>query len=145
MVISFDLDDLLIPGTKKFDTESQNLFQKITGVEKIRKGTIALFRELRERGHSIYIYTSSYRKQSSINFIFKSHGIPVDFAINRQIHNKELKERKNISSKLPSAFGIDLHIDDSDGVAIEGERFNFRIIIIKEDDCNWIKSILNKI
>ena len=37
MIISFDLDDTLIPGTKTFETEDQNLIQKLTGIERIRK------------------------------------------------------------------------------------------------------------
>lgn len=40
MTISFDLDDTLIPGRKRFKTERQSLFQKLVGYEKIRLGTI---------------------------------------------------------------------------------------------------------
>lgn len=61
MIITFDLDVTLIPGTKQFETEKQNIFQQLTGQEKIRLGTLILFKELRKRGHSICIYTTSLR------------------------------------------------------------------------------------
>ncbi|HYF68985.1 MAG TPA: HAD family hydrolase [Ohtaekwangia sp.] len=142
MIISFDLDDTLIPGTKQFDTEQQNLIQKLTGIEKIRKGTIGLFKELRSRGHSIYIYTTSLRPTFKANLTFRSYGIPVDRIINQQCHDRELKENKTRCSKFPPAFGIDIHVDDSPGLKIEGERFNFRTIIISEGDLTWTDKVL---
>jgi FMN phosphatase YigB (HAD superfamily) len=112
MIISFDLDDTLIPGTKTFDTEDQNLIQKLTGIERIRKGTIELFKELRSRGHNIYIYTTSFRPTIKAKLMFLS-GIPVDRVINQPCHDRELKENKTRCSKFPPAFGIDVHVDDS--------------------------------
>ncbi|MBO9699742.1 MAG: hypothetical protein J7604_05985 [Sporocytophaga sp.] len=84
MTISFDLDDTLIPGTKLFETEKRNIFQTLTGQEKIRLGTIALFKELRTRGHTICIYTTSLRSIAGIKLMFYSYGIPVDKIINQQ-------------------------------------------------------------
>ena len=77
MTISFDLDDTLIPGTKTFETEEQNSMQKLTGIERIRKGTIELFKELRSRGHKIYIYTTSFRPRLKAKLTFLSYGIPL--------------------------------------------------------------------
>ena len=145
MIISFDLDDTLIPGTKTFDTEKQNLIQKLTGTEKIRKGTIELFKELRSRGHKIYIYTTSFRPTLKAKLTFLSYGIPVDKVINQQSHDRELKENKTRCSKFPPAFGIDIHIDDSPGLKIEGDKFNFRTIIIEEKDLTWTDKILKSV
>ena len=145
MIISFDLDDTLIPGTKTFDTEKQNLIQKLTGIEKIRMGTIELFKELRSRGHNIYIYTTSFRPILKAKLTFLSYGIPVDKVINQQCHDRELKENKTRCSKFPPAFGIDIHIDDSPGLKIEGDKFNFRTIIIEEKDLTWTDKILNSV
>jgi len=142
MVISFDLDDTLIPGTRSFKTEDRNLFQRFAGIEEIRKGTIGLFKDLRSRGHSVYIYTTSFRSSFKLQLTFYSYGIPVDKVINQQLHDLILRENKNRSSKYPPAFGIDLHIDDSPGLQIEGHRYNFRTIIMGENDPGWTITIL---
>lgn len=145
MTISFDLDDTLIPGTKRFETEKQTIIQKLLGVEEIRLGTIELFKSLRNKGHVIYIYTTSFRSATKIKLTFFSYGIPVDTAINQQRHDKELRENKNRTSKYPPAFNIDVHIDDSPGLKIEGERFNFKTIIVDEKDRNWGRTILENL
>lgn len=145
MIISFDLDDTLIPGTKTFDTEDQNLLQRLIGVEKIRKGTIGLFKQLRSRGYSIFIYTTSFRPTLKAKLTFMSYGISVDRVINQQCHDKELKENRTRCSKFPPAFGIDIHVDDSIGVGMEGDRFKFKTIIIEEDDLNWTEAILRSV
>ena len=142
MIISFDLDDTLIPGTKSFDTEDQNLLQRLAGIEKIRKGTIGLFKQLRSRGHCIYIYTTSFRPTLKAKLMFMSYGIPVNKVINQQCHDQELKGNKARCSKFPPAFGIDIHVDDSIGVKMEGEKFNFKTIIIEENGVNWTETIL---
>jgi|GEM_PF-5511641 len=40
MKISFDLDDLIIPGIKKFETEPQTIIQRFFRSEKVRKGIL---------------------------------------------------------------------------------------------------------
>lgn len=142
MIISFDLDDTLIPGSKVFETEERNIIQRIAGAERIRKGTIQLFKKLRDRGHKIYIYTTSFRPTLKIRITFLLYGLSVDRIINQQCHDKELNENKNRCSKFPPAFEIDIHIDDSPGLKIEGERFNFKTIIIEENEIDWESKIL---
>ena len=61
MKISFDLDDTII--STKFSLEKESLWSKIIRAERIRLGTIALFKELRVQKHDIYIYTTSYRSK----------------------------------------------------------------------------------
>jgi hypothetical protein len=145
MTISFDLDDTLIPGTKTFPRENRNLFQKLTGIENIRKGTIHLFKELRSRDHNIYIYTTSFRPELKTKLMFLSYGIPVDRVINQRCHDRVLRENKTRYSKFPPAFGIDLHIDDSPGLQIEGAKHNFRTMIIDENDLTWGDRILESL
>lgn len=145
MIISFDLDDTLIPGIKRFDTEPQNLFQKIFNTEKIRLGTISLIKRLRKDGHKIFIYTTSYRSISKIKRTFLFYGIRIDKAINQVSHNRMLKDRAKVISKYPPAFGIHIHIDDSEGVATEGLKHNFRTIIINENTGDWTTFVLNSI
>jgi FMN phosphatase YigB (HAD superfamily) len=145
VIISFDLDDTLIPGTKTFDTEEQNVIQRLMGIERIRKGTIKLFRELRSRGHTIYLYTTSFRPTTKAKLTFLSYGIPVAKVINQQCHDRKLKENKARYSKFPPAFGIDIHVDDSPGLKIEGDKFNFRTIIVDGKDLTWTDKVLKVI
>jgi FMN phosphatase YigB (HAD superfamily) len=145
MTISFDLDDTLIPGTKTFETEKQTIAHRLFGLEKIRLGTIELFKELRDEGHRIYIYTTSFRSTTKIKLTFYFYGIPVDAAINQQRHDRQLRENKTRTSKFPPAFDIDVHVDDSLGLRIEGERFNFKTIIVDEHDKNWGQTILKSL
>ena len=42
-------------------------------------------------------------------------------------------------------FHIDIHIDDSQGVKMEGEKYGFKTIIISETDENWTQTILKSI
>ncbi len=145
MIISFDLDDLLIPGVKTFSTERRNLFQKLLGIEAIRLGTVALFRRLQREGHHIYIYTTSFRSPMRIRLMFLSYQISVKKIINQRLHNEVLREQRNRTSKYPPAFNIDIHIDDSLGVRIEGERYNFATVIIDENDSAWQGTIIEAI
>lgn len=126
MKISFDLDDTLIPGSyNDFPTETRNLFQKLVNIERIREGTKELFKYLKENGNNVGVYTTSFRTRFKIKFQFLTYGIKLDFIINEK-RNKSAQKRAGItSSKYPPAFDIDLHIDDSKGVEIEGEKLNF--------------------
>jgi hypothetical protein len=49
------------------------------------------------------------------------------------------------ASKYPPAFGIDLLVDDSEDVRIEGERFGFAVLHIREDDLMWCERILQAV
>jgi len=40
MTISFDLDDTLIPGMKRFPTESQRFWHRLVSREKLGAGTL---------------------------------------------------------------------------------------------------------
>jgi hypothetical protein len=64
MIISFDLDDTLIPGTKRFATEKRSFFQRLPGIEEIRIGTIELMKAFQLNGHKVYVYTTSLRSES---------------------------------------------------------------------------------
>ena len=48
-------------------------------------------------------------------------------------------------SKYPPAFGIDLHVDDSPGIAIEGEQHGFRVLVIASDDPGWVTRVLEAV
>ncbi|MFT3934171.1 MAG: hypothetical protein QM726_11185 [Chitinophagaceae bacterium] len=141
MIISFDLDDTLIPSTKHFDTEQQNLLQRVFGIEKIRLGSIKLIKALQQQGHKVFIYTTSYRSKNSIWWTFFTYGIAPDKIINQETHNNTLKEKAKNYSKFPPAFSIDIHVDDSEGVEIEGSRYNFKTILVAANNQEWTEYI----
>ncbi len=142
MIISFDLDDTLIPTTFKFEVEKQNILQRVFKIEKIRKGSLNLFKELERRKISIYIYTTSFRSKTRIKLMFLSYGIKVKKIINQQEHSRIVKIP---SSKYPPKFYIDIHVDDSIGVQKEGEKYNFKTIIISKNEENWTEEIFLKL
>lgn len=145
MTISFDLDDTLIAGNLKFDTISSNWLRHLLKIEKLRTGTPELFCNLRKQKHSICIYTTSYRSKCKIRLLFLLHGLKIDKIINQQAHNKTLKSNANRYSKHPPSFNIDWHVDDSQGVAMEGEKHHFKTIIVSPDDKNWGNTVLELI
>ncbi len=145
MIISFDLDDTLIPGTKRFGTNKRSLVHKILGLETLRIGTIELVKSLQADGHKVYIYTTSFRSTTKIWWTFFLPGIRLDKIINQQIHDKTLREKARDYSKYPPIFDIDVHVDDSKGVEMEGKKHNFKTIIVTEHDTSWTDSVLARI
>lgn len=146
MKISFDLDNTLIPANKSdFPVIRRNFIQRLLNIELLREGSKELIQNLKYQGHEIGIYTTSYRSKLKIRLQLFTYGISVQFVINETFNRKELKRNNVSASKYPPAFGIDLHIDDSKGVAIEGERLNFRTIIIEKEQMNWTCEILKNV
>ncbi|MFB9862238.1 HAD family hydrolase [Rufibacter immobilis] len=142
MTISFDLDDTLISGTKRFPTQQQNLFQRVLGIEKIRQGTVPLMKRLKAEGHQVFIYTTSFHSASYIRWMFLTYGIWLDGIINQRRHDRTLAAEANNFSKYPPAFGIDLHVDDSKGVEMEGQRFGFLTLVVSEEEKQWQERVI---
>jgi hypothetical protein len=74
--------------------------------------------------------------------------------VNQAIHDKTIRRSKNklktsagfhSSSKFPPLFGIDLIIEDSEGVKLEGEQFGFKVLIIDGNDTLWNDRIKTQI
>jgi len=142
MTISFDLDDTLIPGIKRFPTESRTLLRRLSGAEPLRQGTIALWKTLQREGYRIVIYTTSLRCRRKIWWTILVHGILLHTIINQKTHEHRLGQNSRLHSKYPPASGIDVHIDDSEGVAREGLRHGFRVIVLEEQQVGWQAYIL---
>lgn len=145
MIISFDIDNTLIPYTKEFEVIEQNFLSKLIGAEAIRVGSNELFQELEKRGHEICIYTTSHRSIFSLKKTFKSNGLSPKKFINESINRKELNRANCQASKNPKLFGIDIHVDDSAGIEIEGKKLYFKTIIIHPNDQDWVSKILERI
>ena len=143
MRISFDLDDTLIMST---NSERQGLFHRLAGLEKLRKGTIPLIKLLQRKNHKVFVYTTSYRKLTYIRWLFAFHGIWLNGVINQAKHDKIFrKSDKMYYTKYPPAFGIDLHIDDSEGVVIEGKKGAFSVLRIDSNEKNWAEKVLGEV
>ena len=145
MNISFDLDLTLIPSGNEFETENRSRIAAFFGVEKIRKDAGMLISELQKEGHIIHIYTTSFRGKRNIRRTLRYYGIKVCSIINETENRKILKERNINASKYPTAFGFDLHIDDSKGVGMEADRLKFKAIIIDPKEENWISIIKTEV
>lgn len=147
--ISFDIDDTLACQAEHSAAEHSrlpNFVHRWLG-EPLRVGTRALTRELRRQNCSVWVYTSSGRTPAYIRRWLMLYGIHVDGVVNSVRHSEALAERGlvNSPSKLPSAFDIDLHVDDSEGVRLEGHDHGFRVVVVRPDDENWAQQVLQAV
>jgi hypothetical protein len=143
MRIAFDLDNTLIPQAEEFATEpSAPLLLRPWFRERLRVGTRALLQELRWQGCDLWIYTSSGRDATYLRLWFLSLGIPLGGVVNCHRHEGLLRGR-NIPNcaKYPPAFGIELLIDDANGIAMEGREHGFAVLRIDPADTDWVARI----
>jgi hypothetical protein len=147
--ISFDVDDTLACQPHHAAAEHSRLpamVHRWLG-EPLRTGTRRLTRELRRQGCSIWVYTSSGRTPSYIRRWLLLYGVHVDGIVNSVRHSHALTVHgfANAPSKFPPAFGIDLHVDDSEGVRIEGNDYGFRVVVVRPDDENWAQRVIDAV
>ena len=144
MRIAFDLDNTLIRGDFDFPLEEPKkyFFSKISSYEPLREGTHEIFKYCQNKNWETWVYTSSYRSTFYIRKLFWLYNIHLHGVVNQYIHDKYVKVR---STKYPPTFNIDLLVDDSEGVKIEGERFGFKTLWIKPEDYDWQKRIKNQL
>ena len=45
-------------------------------------------------------------------------------------------------TKHPPSFGIDLLIDDAEGVKLEAERYGFQVLVIQPNDAEWVQKVI---
>jgi len=145
MKISFDIDNTLVPYSDDFQVEQTKSILNFISNEKLRLGTIKLFNKLEEDNHEILIYTTSFRPIWKLKLLFAKYGLFPNGFINQKINIKALKQANSQTSKNPKLFNIDLHIDDSEGVKIEGERMGFDTLIIEPKNENWTSKVLNEV
>lgn len=147
--ISFDIDDTLACQPHHSAAEDSKLPECVHRWlgEPLRNGTRALIRELRRQNCSIWVYTSSGRTPAYIRRWLLLYGIHVDGVVNSVRHGHALAARglSNAPSKLPTAFDIDLHVDDSEGVQIEGYDHGFRVVVVRPDDEQWADKVLEAV
>lgn len=146
MLITFDLDDTLICWQEEIPVEPLEkpwYFWWFTP-EPLRRGTVDIFQRLRQEGWKVGIYTTSHRRPAYIKRLFKLHGIELDTIINQDGHEKLIRRLrvKRKPSKMPNMIGSDLHIDNSEGVLMEGKKFHFRVLVVEPLDSEWTEKNL---
>lgn len=149
MRISFDLDDTLICYGDGFPCEPRLplYWRWLVKDEPLRQGARTLMRQLCQRGCEIWIYTTSYRSPGGVAWWLRLHGIRVGKVINQFIHERHNRPGGGYypPSKNPRRFGIDLHVDDSEGVRMEGEEHGFDVVVVSPTDLNWTDRVLQAV
>jgi hypothetical protein len=115
--------------------------------EPLRLGTPALIEELTRQGHSVWVYTTSHRPPGAVRLWLRLYGIRVGQVVNQRRHEQVVKLDgfRHWPSKYPPAFGIDLHVDDLEGVGMEGKEHGFRTVIVSPEDPFWAEQVLKAI
>jgi len=142
MRISFDIDNTLVPYSDEFQVEEIRSILNLITEEKLRIGTKQLFYKLKVEKHEIWIYTTSCRPIWKLKILFAKYGLYPSVFINEQINQSTQKQHNTNASKNPKLFDIDLHIDDSEGVKLEGEKLGFDCIVVNPSDTNWTNKVL---
>ena len=136
--VAFDLDGTLIPAPgEAMPIEALGLLARLVSSEPLRAGTTQLFRELQRQGHELWLYTTSFRNPLRLRLWFWAVGIHLNGVINQRIHDDALRHQSIRSSKYPPAFGIDVLVDDSEGVRLEGERHGFAVLVLQPEEPAW--------
>ena len=143
MRISFDLDDTLICDLSVPTEHSLSRWHRWRYPEPLRRGTRTLMAALARRQCQIWLYTSSGRCPRYLKAWFARLGISVEGVVNLERHQQTIGLRG--PSKYPPAFGIDLHIDDSLGVAMEGASHQFAVLVIAPDDPQWTEKVIAEV
>ena len=146
--ISFDLDDTLIcVGNVQTEPCRVPRLLRYWYREPLRLGSCELFSELAHRNCETGIYTTSLRSKSYVRRWLRFYSICPSFVVNQQVHQQYCRKEQLQSppSKNPKLFNIDLHIDDSHGVRLEGEQFGFNTLIIEPNDGDWMHKVLQKV
>ena len=148
MLVTFDIDDTIrlhgnseLPEQPIFKWPARFFYR-----EPLRHGFVQLCKELKTQGCKIGIYTTSSRTVGYIRRWMLCYGLKPDLIVNADIHEATVSGRfKNCRppSKHPGLFGVNLHIDDSKGVAREGDKFGFHTLIIDPDNKEWCDTILD--
>jgi FMN phosphatase YigB (HAD superfamily) len=145
MRISFDLDDTLICYQTGVPQEPRLpwYLAALGGNEPLRLGARSLIRQFREHGWEVWVYTTSHRPPRQVWWWFWGHGARIGRVINQDTHDRYLRRTRNDypPSKNPRAFGIDLHVDDSEGVRMEGRQHGLRVIVVSPDDTAWVDKV----
>lgn len=148
MRVSFDLDEVLFvsPMTHKTEKKLPFPFDKIFK-ERLRYGTSQLIPKLRKMGIEVWVYTSSFRSQRYIKWLFRMYHVKFDGIVNGQRHLEEVQgnKKQQMPTKMPGRYGISLHIDDEEIVCIYGKSYGFNVYQLNAQDDDWQEKIIERV
>lgn len=150
MLVTFDIDDTirLHGSSQSSELPAVTWAARLLYREPIRVGFTQVCKDLMNQGCRVGIYTTSSRTIPYIRRWMRCYAFEPDMIVNAAIHEAAVSGRfgrGRTPSKHPGLFGIDLHIDDSEGVALEAERFGFRALIIDPESAEWCHTILESV
>lgn len=99
-----------------------------------------MLRGLVKEGHAVWIYTQSLRGRSEIMGWFEGLGISLAGYVNLPLHERACEERGVAGRrplKSPHWFGIEVHVDDDETVAIEYTGSGCRVIVVRPDEVDF--------
>ncbi len=143
MRISFDIDDTLVCGPHVPTEQFVPWVWRWWYPERVRQGTRELMKSLVQLGCQLWVYTTSHREPRYLRGWFRSFGIRLHDVVNQDRHEQVVGRQG--PSKYPPAFAIDLHIDDSQGVAKEGQTYGFSVLVVRPEDPEWARQILSAV
>ena len=141
--VSFDIDDTLVCGPRVPTEQHVPLLYRRRYPEPLRKGSRNLLQALQKNGCRLWVYTSSGRPASYLQGLFGSFGVKLEGVVNQARHEEVVGRRG--PSKFPPAFNIGLHVDDSEGVAMEARAHGFHVVVVSPDDERWAERVLSAV
>ncbi|MCR5735599.1 MAG: HAD family hydrolase [Lachnospiraceae bacterium] len=147
MRVSFDLDEVLFVSPSTHKTEPP-LFFPFNHIfkERLRLGTPRLIRRLQEMSYEVWVYTSSFRTERYIKFLFLMYGVRFDGIVNGYRHQAEVQKghAQTLPQKLPSRYRISLHIDDETIICTMGRQYGFNVYQLEAQDDDWEEKIVKR-
>ena len=145
MRVSFDLDEVLFVSPRTHKTEPPPLFPFSRFFrERLRLGTPDLVRTLQRDGYEVWVYTSSFRSERYIRWLFRLYGVRFDGIVNGHRHLKEVQRNNKtiLPQKLPNRYRISLHVDDEEVICSLGPQYGFRTYQLYAQDDDWKEKII---
>ncbi len=147
MRVSFDLDEVLFVSPKTHQTEPELLFplNKIFK-ERLRLGTPDLINSLQGLGYEVWVYTSSFRSELYIKWLFRFYRVRFDGIVNGTRHLNEVQKghREILPQKVPGRYNISLHVDDESVICSYGREYGFDAYQLDAPDEMWKEKIIEK-
>lgn len=98
-------------------------------------------------GYEVWIYTSSFRTEAYIKWLFRCYGVTFDGIVNGSRHLKEVQRghSETLPQKLPSRYRISLHIDDENIVCTSGRQYGYNVYQLNAQDDDWREKIIERV
>ena len=145
MRVSFDLDEVLFVSPETHKTEPLLPFPfRLIFRERLRLGAPELIRALQFSGYQVWIYTSSFRSDRYIRWLFRLYGVRLDGIVNAERHLREVQRdrKETLPQKMPNRYHISLHVDDETVIASWGRQYGFHTYLLNAQDDDWKEKIM---